>query len=252
MSDHPWVGSAGHRMLLVHGLLAAVALTALAGCGGGRAPSTSTDATVTSGEPASTSAVQLAATPRAVVRRCRALAASRRVAVLCPDRLPEARWTVSHQTLRSGPCAYLLDLNAQPTARPDPPGEVFHVLAGGRCGEFPLRTANARWPADTALLNDLGLVGAKALAPGQSWDDQQRVALGVRRRTRVAGHPALLLGVEGYPDGGVHGGHLAAVWNQGGGGYAVTLHFAPDARRTAAQQEAVVLAAAEAMSTQTP
>lgn len=245
MSEQASVAWIGQKTLCVRRLLAAATLTALAGCGGGGASSTSTDAGTPSGEAAGTQVERLPPVPRAVLRRCQALAATRRVAVLCPGRLPEARWTVSHQTLRSGPCAYLLDLDAQH----DRPGEVFHVLAGGRCGEFPLRTTNGRWPADTGLPNGLGLVGAKSLEPGEVEADEERVPLRVRRETTIAGHPALLLDVEGYPDGGVHGGHLAAVWNQGGAGYALTLHFAPDAQRTAAEQEAVVRRAAEATST---
>jgi len=35
------------------------------------------------------------------------------------------------------------------------------------CGPWPLTTRGGRWPADPTLANDLGLIGAKPLRPGQ-------------------------------------------------------------------------------------
>jgi hypothetical protein len=56
----------------------------------------------------------------------------------------------------------------------------------------------------------------------------------------------LLPRVADYPDGGVHGGHLAVVWNQGQAGYALSTHFAEHSRRS--QRQAALLRAATTMS----
>ena len=67
------------------------------------------------------------------------------------------------------------------------------------------------------------------------------------RRTTVGRAPALLLRVADYPDGGVHGGHLALVWNQDGSGYTLSLHFADRSRRTPGERETALLETARTM-----
>lgn len=186
---------------------------------------------------------RLVALPNTAVKRCAALAPRRSIPVLCPTRLPTARWYVRYQTLRSGRFEYLTNLDTKPAGSGDP----FHVLAGGRRGRFSLKSIAGRWPVDADLSRDLGLVGTKPLKPGQRWDEQP-VRLKLRRHAKVTRHPALLLKVADYPDGGVHGGHLAVVWNQGRNGYALSLHFAERSKRKRAEQEAVLLEAATAMS----
>ena len=197
------------------------------------------------GESARTVDAELDALPASVVQRCAELAPRRDVAVLCPARLTAARWYVRYQTLRSGRMEYLTNLDT----KPDGSGDPFHVLAGGRRGRFSLRSEGGRWPADASLDRDLGLVGALPLKPGRRGDAEQRpVRPTLLRRATVGEHPGLLLRIADYPVGGVHGGHLAAVWNQGRDGYVLSLHFAERSLRPRAEQEAVLLAAAAAMS----
>ena len=223
-----------------HLALAAVVFV-VAGCGG-HAASRQTTATGINA-PRSPSATSHAA-PAAVVTACRLLARSRTLAVLCPMRLPKGRWAVSHRTLRNGRCAYLLDLNTRPFGQNIP----FPGLAGGRCGQWPLTIRSGHRPADPALANDLGLIGAKPLRPGQPGDTTPTpVPPRVLRRIDIAGHHGLLLQEAGYPSGGVHGGHIAAIWNQGGDGYVLSLHFTEQPHAITIWQQ-MVIDAAEAMS----
>jgi hypothetical protein len=172
---------------------------------------------------------------------CRSLADSRTVPVLCPARLPAERWTVATRTLRRGRCVYLLDLNARSFRE----GTTFHALAGGRCRPWPLKARRGRWPAARRLADDLGLIGAKPLRPGQPGTTvPEPVRPRVLRRIHVGGQAGLLLQVAPYPDGGVHGGHVAAIWNRDGSGYALSLHFSERPQPpTAAWRRAVVRAA---------
>lgn len=224
-------------------VVALVAAGGLAvGCGGdgGQADAT------TPRRPATPAAVDhLVSLPAATVRRCLALASRRDIPVLCPTRLPKARWYVAHQTLRGGRNEYLTDLETKPGAAA---GDPSHVLAGGRRGRFSLETTDGKWPADTDLPRDLGLLGAKPLKPGQRHDEERRVRLRLVGRSSLGKHPALLLKVTDYPDGGVHGGHLAIIWNQGDHGYALSLHFDERSKRKRDDQAALILQVAVAMS----
>lgn len=212
-----------------------------AGCGGDGGQGAATPAS----RPAPQATVdEFVSLPAAIARRCAALAPRRDVALLCPTRLPKARWKVAHQTLRAGRLEYLIDLETNRTGSGDP----FHMLAGGRHGRFSLNTTNGKWPTNTHLTRDLGLVGAKPLKPGQRREQQQRVRLKLVRRSIVGEHPALLLEVADYPEGGVHGGHLAVVWNQGRDGYLLSMHFAEHSTRTRAQHDAVLHQTTTAMS----
>jgi len=69
------------------------------------------------------------------------------------------------------------------------------------------------------------------------------VRLRLLRQIHVGEHAALLLVAAAFPRGGVHGGHLAAVWNQGGSGYALSLHFADEGAPDRTKQRAVLRAA---------
>jgi hypothetical protein len=179
------------------------------------------------------------------MQRCAALAPRRDIAVLCPTRLTPGGWFVRYQTLRSGRREYLCNLDTKPPGS----GEAFHALAGGRSRPFPLGvTASGQWPRDTRLPRDLGLIGARPLEPGQRSAREVPVRLALLRRTTVATHPALLLRVADYPDGGVHGGHLAVVWNQRDAGYALSLHFAERSPHSESARESIALQAAAEMS----
>ncbi len=161
------------------------------------------------------------------------------LAVRCPSWLPLGAW--GGRALRSGECDYLFDLH-----RRSGQGGPYHAFVGGRCGNFSLRTRRGWWPVKPRRVRDLGLIGSKPLEPGQRGPTSP-ARLRVLGTTTVADGPALLLVAKPFPTGGVHGGHIAVVWNQDGAGYAVTLHFAdegtPDER-----SENVVLRAAASMS----
>ena len=225
-----------------HRLALAAAIVGIAGCGG-HAASPTTPASGNATQPAATATLQ--PVPADIATACRALAHSRTVPVLCPTRLPRGRWTVNHATLRNGRCAYLLDLNTRPFGENIP----FHALAGGRCGPWPLTTRAGRWPASATLANDLGLIGAKPLRPGQpSATTPTPVPPRVLRRVEIAGHRGLLLQEATYPNGGVHGGHIAAIWNQGVDGYVLSLHFTEQPHAATPGWQQTVIDTAEAMS----
>jgi hypothetical protein len=69
----------------------------------------------------------------------------------------------------------------------------------------------------------------------------------VMRHAMVQSRPALLLQAAPNPDGGIHGGHLVVVWNQGHRGYVFSIHTAHPVPVTQRDQ-AVALAAAESMA----
>ena len=234
-------------------IAAIAALAALAGCGGSGG-STPSDA-ASGGAPRSgaakaesRSAVALPRLPASVIRRCGELASRRSVPVLCPTRLPRARWFVRHQSIHSGRREYLTNLETRPTGS----GDAFHVLAGGRSGRWPLRVRGGGWPADTGIKRDLSIMPVASLKPGQGESDLKRSRVAVVRTARVRRRPALLLRAAGYPEGGVHGGHLAVVWNQDGNGYVLSIHFAEPGPWTPAERAAILLSAAAAMSESNP
>ena len=183
---------------------------------------------------------RLVALPRAAIRRCASLGSRRDVPVRCPTRLPDAQWRVRYQTLERGRRAYLTDFRAPNTAN----GLAHHVLAGGRVGKFPLRARRREWPAALPLARDLGLLGAKQGRSGR-W---KPVRLQVVRSSHVHRRQALLLRAAEFPNGGIHGGHLGVIWNEGRNGYTLTIHFSPDAHVPPSLQEQLLLDAAAAMS----
>lgn len=208
-------------------LLAALGLAVLAGCNG-REPHPEAPAE------------RLPSRLSGLARLCENAAADTSLAVHCPSWLPRGAW--GGRRLRSGTCEYLFDLNRRSAGG----GGPYHALVGGRCGNFSLAARSGRWPAKARRFRDLGLIGSKPQAPGQQGSYFAPERLHVLRRTRVGERPGLLLMAKPFPTGGVHGGHIAAVWNQGAG-YALTVHFAdegtPDDRT-----ENMVLRAAASMS----
>lgn len=226
---HPLIGSGSQWQTALLPMLTIM----IAGCGGDEAPTSSA---------ANRAKQALYPTPQRVLHHCRALAAPRQVAVLCPRQLPPGRWIVAHQSMEPGRCAYLLDLDTNPRTSP------FHTLVGGRCDEWTLRIRPGRWPVKVPMADGLSLVGQTALKPGQTWRDQQYVRPRVVRRVRVAGHPGLLLAIAPYPDGGLHGGHLVAIWNQNDSGYALSVHHESNDGTMASDREATILRLADGMS----
>jgi hypothetical protein len=219
----------------VRGVVALIVAGWAAGCG--------SDAGSRSAAPRA--AESLVALSRAAVERCSALAPRRAIPVLCPTRLTPGRWRVRYQTLRSGRREYLCNLETTPAGS----GAAFHVLAGGRSRPFSLSsTASGGWPRDPRLPRDLGLIGSESRKRGQRSLRERRIRPRLIRRTTVSTHSALLLRVADYPDGGVHGGHLAVVWNQGEAGYALSIHFSERDRHSPSEREAVLLEVAGSMS----
>jgi hypothetical protein len=166
--------------------------------------------------------------------------------VLCPTRLPNARRFARYQTLADNRSEYLTDLQGS--------GDPFHVLAGGRLGRFSLATTtDGQWPVEVpapsatccAAQRDLGLIGARPSKKADTWES---VRLRLVRRATVAQQDALVLKAADYPDGGVHGGHLIVIWNQGNNGYGLSMHFNASSQRTRDEQVAVLVQAATVMS----
>ena len=158
------------------------------------------------------------------LRRCAREAAGATVAVLCPTRLPTGGFE-RPRNYGDAPCTYLLNL--EPRGFRKRAGIVFHLLFGGTCRPWDLQTRDGRWPARLTPARpgeDLRLIGATSLLPGQSEADRTRVALRVLRHARVGAAPALVLRNPPYPTGGMHGGHVSVAWNADGAGYVVSGH----------------------------
>jgi hypothetical protein len=174
-------------------------------------------------------ALPLEPSPPAVIAACRRLSHADRQPLPCPRELPSASLRalkVSSDDKRPGRCQSLLDIESTAPGAFRP----FHLLFGTRCRPFPLTTADSVWPRALAqvLPDDLGLIGFTAEIPGRPRLGGKPVRLKVLRRTSVAGRRALLMRVAPYPAGGLHGGHVVALWNDGGRGYVVSLHFQDD------------------------
>jgi len=159
--------------------------------------------------------------------------------VLCPTWLPgndrdaASSFGVRRIDLGDGRDAYLFELHQDDDGR-----GPFHVLFGGRARPLGLRAIRGNWPARLPVDDELRLIGRRQLEPG-SHAALKPVRLRMLRRTTVAEQPALLLRVVPFPDGGIHGGHYVLVWNDGGHGYAFSMHFTTptdeDGTATAAQ-----------------
>lgn len=151
---------------------------------------------------------------------CRDAARGAGAAVLCPPSggRPAAFVEVSHADLAPEPCAYLVNLD---TLRRDPrDARPFHVLVGGACVPFALGADGGHWAVDPPT--SLRLAGSPPLVLGQP----PRVTRPhVLRELRVRGHAGLLLRSDPFPEGGLHGGHYALVWNEDGHGHAISVHY---------------------------
>jgi hypothetical protein len=174
-------------------------------------------------------------------QRCAQVAREVRIPVRCPSGLPGVGpWHFEHLNFGADRREWLMDL-----AGPAPGRGAFHLLIGARDGPWDLRTTAARWPRDMSRGDDLRLVGAEPLQPGGS-STPRLVRPRALKRTRVARHPALLLRVADYPAGGLHGGHLAVVWNQDGLGHLASVHV--EAGTSSQHERAWLLATAESLA----
>lgn len=157
-------------------------------------------------------------------QQCAQEADSVAVTVLCPARLPLGGFE-SPRNYGDAPCTYLINL--EPRGMLKRAGAIFHLLFGGTCRPWDLRTQDGRWPAvppAARAADDLRLIGNTSLVPGQTEADRERVRLRVLRLARIGSAPALVLRNAPHPVGGIHSGHISIVWNVDGAGYAVTGH----------------------------
>jgi hypothetical protein len=173
---------------------ATLALVALACCGQG----------------ARAAAIPMGPAPPIVPRFCARVAP--RVAVLCPARWPHrprSHVEDGRDLTRPGFPGYLGTFN-DPGFRT---ADLGHVILGGERRAFSL----------------LGRPGAIWPLRGQPKPDPDSGFVGrihVVRHATVGSDPALLVRPRRYPAGGIHGGHVVVLWNHGGHGYFVSLHFA--------------------------
>src|SRR5215212_5639474 len=146
--------------------------------------------------------IPLGPAPAPVGRLCGEVA-QQKPAVLCPTRFPlRARSHVieGRALSRDDYPGYLVEWHVTRFHGDD----LGHVVVGGQPAPFDL-SRGARVRADGAL----GLPGRKKLL----------------RRTKVGTADALVLRSPPYPRGGINGGHTVVLWNAGGRGYFVSLHF---------------------------
>ena len=120
-------------------------------------------------------------------------------------------------------------------------GRPQWAVSAGRHRKWPMATRHAIAPRPRPHRRQATRAGPALGAGGP-------VRLELLRRTTVATHPALLLRVADYPDGGVHGGHVAVVWNQRDAGYVLSLHFAARSSHSQSERQSIVLQAAAEMS----
>jgi hypothetical protein len=160
---------------------------------------------------------------------CRDLVNTSRARILCPRWLPSplARngGLSAIDVQRSVPqtCGYFIEALAKGHAAADAQSP-FHFIIGGRCKRFSLAVAgDRRWPVRPNKQEYLALVGERSLRPGEtSAPLQLPVVIG---RETIGGRPGLLCRITPYPDGGLHGGHYALIWNEGNDGYVISFHY---------------------------
>lgn len=163
--------------------------------------------------------------PTALGRACDQIRRRVDVMVRCPRVLPANGGGYERpRTYDVTRCTYLVNLEPRGASRR--PGTPFHVLFGSRCEPFDLSVRTDRWPARREPDDDLRLVGMQMLEPGEDFADAKPTRLAVLGETTVVGQPALVLRPAPYPEGGIHGGHLALVWNSASAGHTITMHLA--------------------------
>ena len=230
---------------LLRVLVAPVLVLAIAGCGDGEQSTQ---------QPQQDARLATALSPAAVTRQCRDVAGIKTVVVRCPTRLPGGgRESLLGNLVVEGSgewgrsrCDWLTGYRYPRQGGRDP-GPVFHLLMGGRCEPLPLTTRDGRWPADVKGIEpSLRLIGYGSLSVGDPPGTPfPRVRPRVLARTSVGTEPALVLAFGPYPGSGtVHGGHQAIVFNYGGQGQTVSLHFTRGSR---AQRIALLVDVAESV-----
>ena len=184
----------------------------------------------------------LVRTPAAALSVCGSASSQFTRPARCPAVIPrsDGAWGPA-RVLDRTPCEYLVEL--QPRAFRGAPQEIWHLLVGGRCRRFDLRTSGGgRWPARGFLAADLRLVGVHPLTPGQSGRGRPARPR-VVKRLQIGDRPGLLLRYAPQPLTSVHTGHLAIVWNERSAAYVVSGH--PADSPTPAQNDRAIRALRE-------
>ena len=168
--------------------------------------------------------------PRQVAATCRRAAAHVPMPARCPWAIPapDGGWGRARDLIGDA-CGYLVDVEPGAARGQPGAGSLYHLLFGGRCRPFELKTRGGRWPAGGFIRDDLRLVGRRPLRPGESADQVDAYGFAPARprvlaRLRLGAAPALLLAYPQQPLTTVHSGHLALVWNESEAGYVVSGH----------------------------
>ena len=199
--------SSGYLPMRAPPRLAALLFVLVVGCGAEHRRSGPT-------EPGS----RLPVAPRSIAAGCHHVAERSAFPVLCPVTWPRHRGPGQPelQFLANAADAYLIDASNGFSRRgPD----VFHVLLGGQ--RRPVG------PGVTGVDPALRLTTRRITTPMKGGGEfvQARPFRRVGSAT-VHGRRAAVLREPPYPQGGVHGGHVVIVWNEGGHGYIVSAHGA--------------------------
>jgi hypothetical protein len=136
----------------------------------------------------------------------------------------------------TGACSQARDATTSLTSTPSVPADsgLSTGSPADAAGSSRSRPEAAGGRRSSDAHETYALSGPSRSIPGEN--EFELLRLRVLRRVRIAGHRGLLLKAAPYPSGGVHGGHIAAVWSQDGAGYAVSLHF--EHRGSATSREA--------------
>jgi hypothetical protein len=153
-----------------------------------------------------------------VRRFCDAIS-RRGIRALCPSRWPRRHGRIldGRNLVLSGAQSYLGTFNNSGAGTAD----AGHVFLGGQPTPFSLSgRAGDPWPRPGEPNPDEAMrLPPRAAAAGRL----PRAT--VVRRARVGHFPAIVIRLAPYPTGGVHGGHVVALWNERGRGYLISFHF---------------------------
>jgi hypothetical protein len=158
----------------------------------------------------------LVGAPAVLARVCGELARSARFPVMCPTRWPPTLAGGQPQLgiLARAQGAYLVNaFNGLDDRSP----HVFHLLFGAQAKPFGASV--------TSIESALRVTNRYVRIPmtGGGTFVQQRPA-SYLASTTVHGARARVLREPPYPQGGLQGGHVIVVWNEGGHGYLVSVH----------------------------
>jgi hypothetical protein len=156
--------------------------------------------------------------PEAVASACQQATGRAAFPVLCPSKWPPHGGAGEPKLRAFGRTGdvYLLDAANGFSRRRT---HVFHLLVGGQRRPF------GPWPS--GVDSDLGVTTHKVTIPERGGGTFVQQLLARRIATaRVHGTRATVLREPPYPTGGIHGGHVVVLWNEGGHGYLVSVHAA--------------------------